>query len=241
MTSAPTPVHRGRSQHRLNTVLLATIAVLLGAAVVLLARHDWGSTSSSAGTTGSGVAATQTRTLPSFTAVDLAGGNIVTVRVGGKQAVVVRADDNLIKLVTTEVRGGALTIADIGSFTTKTPMRVDVTVPSLEAITLSGSGMVDITGVKTGPFTVRVPGSGVLTVTGNVDKLDVSLAGSGDVQLQGLVARDVKATVSGSGRLQVNATHNLDASLSGTGAIFYSGNPSTVNRNVTGSGAILGQ
>ena len=53
------------------------------------------------GTAGSGVAATQTRDLVAFSGVDLAGNSIVAVHVGGKQSVVVHADSNLLRQVTT--------------------------------------------------------------------------------------------------------------------------------------------
>jgi hypothetical protein len=201
--------------------------------------RDWGGVASTT-TEGSGVAATEVRSLPAFSALDMAGTSNVSVRVGGKQAVVVRADDNLIKQVTTEVRGGELVVSNTGSFKAQTPMTVAVTVPRLEGATLSGSGIVSVEGAEGQDFAVRVPGSGVLTAAGTVDRLDASLGGTGDVRLQGLAAREVTATVSGDGRLQVRASRTLDASVSGTGAIFYSGTPSTVTKRVTGTGAILG-
>ena len=68
--------------------------------------HD---TSSPAGT-GSAVAATQTRSLPPFTGLDLAGDNNVVVEVGAQQSVVVHADRNLLRRVTTPVSAGTLVI-----------------------------------------------------------------------------------------------------------------------------------
>jgi hypothetical protein len=106
---------------------------------------------------------------------------------------------------------------------------------------LSGSGIVTADGVRAKDLTVRVPGSGVVRLGGTADRLRADLSGSGDVQLQDLVARDVTAKLSGSGRLQVHAFESLDALVSGSGAIFYTGDPSTVSSNVTGSGAILQQ
>jgi hypothetical protein len=50
---------------------------------------------------GSGVAATQTRALPRFSSLDLADSNIVTVVVGAQQSVVIHADNNLLRYVTT--------------------------------------------------------------------------------------------------------------------------------------------
>jgi hypothetical protein len=242
MTTAQPPISRSSAPHRLYVLLLTVLVLLVGAGVVLLARHySSSSSSSSARVQGSGVAATQARDLPAFTAVDLAGSNNLTVHVGGRQAVVVRADDNLLEHVTTQVRNGTLVIGNTGSFTTRSPMSVEVTVPSLDAVSLSGSGLVNVDGVRGAKLTVRAPGSGLLTASGTVGRLDASLAGSGDLQLRDLSARDVEATVSGSGRLQVKATGSLDASVTGAGAIFYSGNPGKVTRSVTGSGAILEQ
>jgi hypothetical protein len=139
------------------------------------------------------------------------------------------------------VVSGALVIETRGSFSTASPMTVSVTVPELEAVTLSGSGAVRIDGVDQQEFRVQLPGDGLVAVAGKVDRLEASLGGAGDAQLQELVARDVVATVPGTGRLQVNATRLLDASVSGTGAIFYTGNPSDVNESVTGTGAIVRQ
>jgi putative autotransporter adhesin-like protein len=242
MTIAPTPVTRGRPSHRVRLGLSAALVLVLGAGVVLLARHVFGDGSTTGSNVhGSGVAATQSRDLPPFASVDLAGTNNVVAHVGGTQSVVVHADDNLIELVTTDVRSGELVIADSGSFTARTPMRVDVSVPTLDAVALSGDGIMTVDAVSARQFTVQLPGSGVLRASGTVHRLDATLGGSGDVQLEGLTARDATVAVTGSGRLQVHATATLDASVSGSGAIFYAGEPRHVTTSVTGTGAIIKQ
>ena len=241
MTTAPTPVPRGHTLRPLYLTVLAII-ILGGTFVFLLARGDSGNgPSAKTGLHGSGVAASASRVVPAFSAVDLAGSSVLTVRVGSQQAVIVHADDNLIDLVTTVVEDGTLVVGSSGSFTTQSPMTVDVTVPTLETVVLSGSGVVTVEGVTAERLVVRAPGSGVLTISGTADQLDVSLTGSGDVRLEELVSRDVAATLSGSGRLQVHATDSLDASLPGTGVIVYSGNPSSVTRDVSGTGVITKQ
>jgi Putative auto-transporter adhesin, head GIN domain len=136
--------------------------------------------------------------------------------------------------------GTGVVLLGHGSFTTKTPMSVEVTVPTLAAASLSGSGGVAVEGVDAARFTASLSGSGMLTVTGRARRLEGGLAGSGDLRLQGLESRDARATVSGSGRLQVRATRTLHASVPGSGAIFYSGNPERVIKSVTGAGTILG-
>jgi hypothetical protein len=96
------------------------------------------------------------------------------------------------------------------------------------------------TGVAADHFIVRAPGSGVLVVTGTTTTLDATLSGTGNIRLDGLAAHDATATVSGTGRLLVNVSHSLDATVSGVGSILYSGNPTHVTKNVTGTGSITG-
>jgi Putative auto-transporter adhesin, head GIN domain len=225
-----------RGQRGLITALVvALIAVLVLAAVVvgLLARGG----SSSSGVQGSGVAATQSRALPTFSGLDLAGSNNVTISVGGRQSVVVHADSNLLRYVTTRVVAGNLIIGTSGSFTTRNPMNVQVSVPSLAAVTLSGSGQISVAGIDASRLTVMLPGSGALYASGTVAQLDVTLGGSGLAQLDNLAARDVHAVVAGSGLIRVTATVSLNAAVSGSGAIIYSGDPQ-VTSSVTGSGAV---
>jgi hypothetical protein len=245
MTTSPAPIPHRHTSHRLvfvSLIVLAFAAATVG--IVLAARHtgtgSGTATTSSSEVKGSGVAATQVRTLPAFTAVDLAGSNNVTVHVGGTQAVTVHGDDNLIRYVTTTVQEGTLAVGQSRDFSTKSPMSVVITVPALDASTLSGAGVVTVTGVAADKFTVRAPGSGVLVVTGTATTLDATLSGTGDVRLDGLATHDATATVSGTGRLLVNASHSLDATVSGVGSIVYSGSPPDVTKNVTGTGSITG-
>ena len=223
----------------IRRLLVAILAFALGGAAVALVYEHNGSSSSA--TRGSGVAATDVREVAAFTGVELAGSNNVVIHVGGKQHVVVRADDNLLRRVTTTVQGPTLVVGNTsGSFETKSPMSVDVTVPTLSGLMLSGSGNIVVSGVRADRLEVTLSGSGTLTGSGAAEKLDVTVPGSGSVELFPLVAGDVRAAVSGSGSIFVTATKRLEGSVSGSGAIIYAGNPEAVTKNVTGSGAITG-
>jgi hypothetical protein len=189
-------------------------------------------------TAGSGVAAAQVRTVARFSGVDLTGSSNVTVTVGPRQSVVVHADRNLLRHITTRVVAGVLEIGTTGRFTTKVPMNVVVSVPSLTGLELSGSGQVTATGISARALSVSLPGSGSFDLSGTVTRLDVTLGGSGQAQLSRLTARDVHAELTGSGRIQVTATASLDAAVPGSGTISYGGDPAQVRRNVTGSGSV---
>jgi len=239
VTVAPTPVPEHRHPHGRRLALVAAAVALVAVGVAIGRSGVFGTSSGSSTEHGSGTPAAQTRKLPAFGAVELAGSNIVTVAVGRPQSVVVHADSNLLDHVATSVVDGRLVISDVGSYSTRTPMSVAVTVPSLSTLTLSGSGIVTAANVDAKAFTVALPGSGVLRASGTVDRLNVTLPGSGDAQLQDLVAHDVQAVVSGSGRILVHPTGSLDASVPGSGAVMYVGNPPSVTSSVTGSGAVV--
>ena len=153
---------------RFTTRRVALLVLIVAAGTFFLARQDWISPSLEVtnGINGSGTAATQTRALPSFTAIDLTGSSTITVHVGAEQAVVVHADDNLLDHVKTEVRNGTLVVSERGSFATSLPLRVEVTVARLDGTKLAGSGTISVDGVDARTFTAEVPGSGMLTVSG---------------------------------------------------------------------------
>ena len=194
-----------------------------------------------AGLAGSGTPATQVRQVAAFSRVDLAGSSDVTIHAGAAQSVVVHADDNLLARVTTKVRAGTLVIATKGSFTTSSPLTVVVSVPSLQALTVSGSGAITASNIQGARVSVRLSGSGAVRAAGTVTRLDVSVGGSGDAQLGQLAARDVHAAVSGSGQIVTHAANTLQASATGSGTIIYTGNPPHVTTSTTGSGTITRQ
>ena len=192
IVSAP---HQGRqTPHRTKPQMAAFTAlfILAAIAVVLLARDVLPGSSGSSGVQGSGVAATSARALPNFSGIDLAGSNNVTVVAGTRQLVVVHADSNLLSHVTTQVKAGTLIIGDVGRFNAKSPMYVEVSVPSLTALDLSGSGNITVTGIRASRLTVTVPGSGDIAASGSVARLDISIDGAGDAQFSGLIARNVR-------------------------------------------------
>ena len=242
MTVAPTSLQPGRAHHRSYWMLVALLGLLLGGvAVAMLYHYDVLGRSSTSVTEGSGVPATQVRHVSEFDRVELAGSNNVLIRVGEKQSVVVNADDNLLDRITTEVRSGELVVGNVaGSFSTRAPTSVEITIPKLTAVSLAGSGNMTVDGLAADSFAVALPGSGTVNGSGTADRLDVSVGGSGLVQFTEVRAADARVVVSGSGSVFVTATERLDALVSGSGAILYAGSPQQVTKNVTGTGSITG-
>lgn len=227
--AAATVAAKGEEMRRCTIVPLAALA--------LLAASCGGSGSS--GLEGSGVAATSTRDVSSFTAVELRGTGTVEVRRGSPAKVTVRGDDNIVPLVTTEVEGSTLVVDEKeGNFSTKQPLVVEVVAPELSSSVLSGAGTLHVA-EATGPsFDAQLSGTGKLDVDGTVDTLNATVSGAGSAQLEHLVTRNAVAGVSGVGSVHVYATDTVDASVSGAGSVLYGGHPAKVTTNVSGVGSV---
>ena len=242
MSTGLTPIRRHSGFEKVSRALAMLTVLFLAGIVVLVLGDRSSTTANSQSGTGSGVAATQARPLAPLTGVDLVGANNVVVRVGARQSVTVHADNNLLGRVTTQVSSGTLVIGNTpGTLNARSPMFVAVSVPSLDALAVEGSGSISVTGINSPSLTVRIPGSGTIHAAGTTARLDVAIGGSGTALLSRLIARDATASIDGSGSIVLTATHSLDASISGSGTILYTGNPAQLTKSVTGSGTISGE
>ncbi len=190
------------------------------------------------GEKGSGDLQTETRDVDNFKRVKLKGSFDVFITVGKKQSVTVTFDDNLLELVETEVQGKTLILDTEGNFRSKRSCKIEITVPELEYVKLSGSGDIIIEELDEDFFEYQLSGSGDISAEGRVKDLELHLSGSGDIDTRNLIADDVYAKISGSGGIKVYAKNSLDGKVSGSGDIVYYGNPKHVNNKVSGSGSI---
>ena len=190
------------------------------------------------GVKGSGISATENRQVEDFSAISVSGVADVNVSVGGEKSVIVTIDDNLQELVKTEVANGRLSVYTKGNYSTQLGMDIQITVPTLEEVDVSGVGDLEVTGVAGPKMDVSLSGVGEVKMSGSVDELDVSVSGVGGAKLTELVAKNAKVSVSGVGGAQIHASESVNASASGVGGVKVYGNPTDVSKSVSGIGGI---
>ncbi|MDB4926089.1 head GIN domain-containing protein [Mucilaginibacter sp.] len=205
------------------------------------------------------------RHLTGFHAVDVAGSFNVYITQGATESVKVEAPANIIRHIVTEVKGGTLKIFNKDHFSWGSlfgggnrKIVIYVTIKDVNSIALTGSGDVyfkdginantlrlSLTGsgdlygkinVKT--LVSDITGSGDIKVSGRADNSKISITGSGDYSGRDLVTVNTVAHVGGSGDASVDVNGNLEASVTGSGDVHYSGNPKSVSKSKTGSGSI---
>jgi len=187
---------------------------------------------------GSGRIIRQVRPVGPFDRVELEDSTNLEVRLGSTRSLTIEADDNLLPLLTTEVRGDTLVLASHGSYRTRHNPRVWLTVPDLREVRLLGSGDVKLLGVANAGLTLDIEGSGDVEAVGRTQMLNATIEGSGDFNLRGLYARNARVRIEGSGDATVAVSDFLDASVAGSGDIRYSGHPGQVSVHRGGSGRV---
>lgn len=103
---------------------------------------------------------------------------------------------------------------------------------------ISGSGRIEYHGAIAGTITSSISGSGRLTSTGTAKTLKSTISGSGRVSGFNLIVENCIARISGSGTVEINATKEIDAEISGSGTVVYKGNPDHISSHSSGSGKV---
>lgn len=189
-------------------------------------------------TKGSGHVVSVSRDVTAFTRIELKGAATIDVSVAGPPGVTIRGDDNVVPLIRTEVVDGALVISNKHAYSTKNDLKVAVTTPSLDGVSLAGAGTFTAEGIRATRFRLDLEGAGTVALGGTAGRLDASVSGVGSAMLDDLDVRDAKVTLSGTGSIHVNVSRMLDASVNGVGSILYTGHPLHVRTHVRGVGSI---
>jgi hypothetical protein len=179
------------------------------------------------------------REISAVDGLDLSGPLQVEVRVGSAPSVQVEGDGNLLPLLRTEVSGGTLRVFVDGRVQTANPLRVIYTTPQLHQINSSGSGRLAVSGLNGGSLNINQNGSRAVQLSGNVDRLEVRLNGSGGVNASGLESRTTLASLNSSGRLDLGRLNgdSLSLDVHGSGGVNASGSVRSMNVRTYGSGS----
>jgi len=180
-----------------------------------------------------------------FDAIDLAGSDDVRVVPGTAISVVATGDPRTVAALAIEVRGDTLRVArKPGSWRDKGAV-VIVTIPTLRAATISGSGFLRATAVTAPAFVGRISGSGGMTLTalrasdarfdlsgsgsivadGSADTVTIDLGGSGKVDARRLATPDVSVNMGGSGSVAATASRTAEVRAGGSGSVVVAGGP----------------
>lgn len=189
---------------------------------------------------GGGPIITETRNVENFYNVSVSGSTNVFITYGAAFEVKVKAFENIIPMLETNVQNGTLLIG-LKTNVSNDNSEVYITMPSLLSVTTNGSGNIDTKGNFLGMdyFSATTSGSGIITIEkGSAKNYKVSIVGSGDVKSFGLITDQATVSISSSGNAELSVAQKLKATLSGSGNVYYNGSP-VVEATTTGSGKVI--
>lgn len=235
--------------------------VLLFAAFLLVSQSYAGDWSFGTVRVGSGKVVKEKRDVASFNAISASSGINVFIFQSNEEKVVVEADDNLMDLIITEVKGGNLKCYIDGSIKRSKKMNVYVSFKTINKVSASaGSDLYSETLVDVPELDVKSSsGSDVkleikvnnlsadansgsdIVLVGSCNQFTASANSGSDINAQKLTAEEAKVNVSSAGDVSISVNKSIVASASSGGDIVYYGNPSVKNIHKSSGGGIHGK
>jgi hypothetical protein len=174
------------------------------------------------GTHGAGPVQTETRSVRDFKGVDLDISGDVEVRVSDTYSVEVQAQSNLLPLLKTEVKDGRLNIYFSENVSSSDNIKVLISGPAFDHFAVAGSGNLKVVSpIQSEKMDISIAGSGDLEMAqATLGALDCDISGSGGMEIGG-TANATHAVISGSGEIDAKqlSSNELRAEIAGSGTI----------------------
>ena len=193
-----------------------------------------------------------------FTGIKVSTGIDLFIRQGSTNAITVEADENLHDLIITEVKEGILKIYTDKNIWKSKARKVYVTIENLTLLKASsGSNVKSESVINTNEIYIDASSGANIDIE-VVAKSAVTEASSGsDVKIKGttinhtarassgssinaykLKSTNANASASSGASINIYASKNMDAKASSGGAIDYTGNPTSINKEASSGGSI---
>lgn len=189
------------------------------------------------GLKGSGKREVQRREVPAFTSISTEGAFNLSVACQKTQSLEVEADDNILPLVTAEVTNGVLRLKTAGAYSVGEPVAIRISVPNIDALTVSGAGQIEVSGLKNEKFEIDSEGAPQIKVSGLTKVIDIETNGAAKIDTHNLHASKGVVESKGVSRVDVDVTDQLDVTITGPSTVTYEGNP-TINKTIHGPGRL---
>jgi hypothetical protein len=192
---------------------------------------------------GDGNIVTSERNVSSFSGVDISGANNVFISYAQDLSVSVKGYDNLVSHYVTEIRDGKLYLHyDENTIVKNDNIQVYLTMPSFNALSLSGSCSINATGSfdNTDKLAVSTSGNGDVNIEDiSADIYTIHSSGNSNIATLGVKAKTATVEVSGSSTVSLSVQNKLDVHISGSGKVSYKGEPAEVNTDISGNGNVI--
>jgi hypothetical protein len=190
-----------------------------------------------------GPVTTKSQTIPPFTAVSAENFVDVEVAVGtASDEAVLTCGENLFEHIVVENDGDTLVVRSEGIVNANVnECKMVVSTDKLVAVSLSGSGNVDVDGPVTDGDTLSIDGSGNLTLDDIVgEDVEVTVSASGNLAATGVRVTRLIVSDSASGNIDLDAIDAMavDLRIDGSGDVTLAGEADQLDAQLSASGSL---
>jgi len=178
----------------------------------------------------------QARDVPEFRKLRLEGAIDAMVRAGEPQSVVIVTSAEQQPDIVTKVKGDTLVIDMRDRRRYRDPVRAEISVPSLEGLTVDGSSDAVLSGLDVDSFSLDINGSGDVEIAGRCAAAEFEINGSGDIAARNFECEAVDLDISGSGDAEIFASQRVAVDVSGSADIDIWGGGRIESASMSGSG-----
>src|ERR1700752_342965 len=186
---------------------------------------------------GNGKRVLQKRDVPSFASISTNGAFTIEVTCQKDLSLEVEGDENILSLVTTEVNNNILRLGNSKNYSVSEPVKVKISVPNLEGLSVNGAGHIDVKGIDNDKFEIDSNGAPTITASGTTKLIDIGANGAVKIDTQNLHATRGVVDSKGVSKVDLDVSDQLDVEISGPSSVTYKGNPS-VNKTINGPGKL---
>ncbi|HRV85374.1 MAG TPA: head GIN domain-containing protein [Saprospiraceae bacterium] len=206
---------------------------------------------------GEGPVVEKNLSLSEIDALGLSISATVHLMQGNSQQIRIKAQQNIIDNIETDVSGGTWNIEFDQNVRRHESIDIYVTLKNIKKLAVAGSGsIIGEKEINTGEIVLAVAGSGDIILdlqaskakmgisgsgnirlNGHASSTDISISGSGSVRALGFESDNCSVSIAGSGNCEVDVNNDLKVSVSGSGNVLYEGAPS-IHSSIIGSGKV---
>lgn len=187
---------------------------------------------------GSGTIKSEQRNVSGFTKIDAGGAVRMEIVTQGDYAFTIEADDNLLQFVRTEVNGDTLKIYTKGKTSSKTGVKVKISMPALDGLSVSGASSAVVSAVKSDSINLEASGASKIKIDGQAENLTVDASGASGIDAENLRVENGAVSASGASNATISAANRLEADASGASTIYYTGEPKNLVPKSSGASSV---
>lgn len=193
-----------------------------------------------------------------FSRVDLGSAFVGEIKRGDGWSVVVSADDNIMERISVTMEEQTLRVRTTGFMINASRLRVDISMPTIEALAVGGASHTTIDGFARVPafalllagasqvkgeisadaLTVQPSGASKVELRGAGGTLSISSSGASHASLAGLPVESATVNLSGASHATVNVSRTLDVSASGASHLVYLGDATVASSKMSGGSSL---